>query len=455
MDLPDSDSSLRMVNMILMNFTGNITPGIVVTIITIGIMLICAALTSGAEVAYFSMHPAQLKEIKAKPSSSYKLILSQLESPKLLLATLLISNNLLNVGIVILSTFVSARLFDFTAYPILGFLIEVVAITFIILLFGEVIPKIWANQKQIAFAVIMAFPMQVLIRIFYPLSSLLMLTTKVVDKKLSGTSLNISMSDLSEAIDFTVDKGTPAEETKILKGIVEFSDIEAREIMKSRLDVVAVDASIPLSRLFAVVVDSGYSRIPVFADSLDHIRGILYVKDLLPHLSKDDQFGWNILLRPPFFVPLNKKINDLLKEFQEKKIHLAIVVDEYGGTSGIVTMEDIIEEIIGEITDEFDTPEDAVAFRKLDANNFIFEGKTSIIDFCKVAGIDDEIFDEVKGDSDSLAGIILELTGEIPEKGREVVFRNFRFQIISVDHRRIKQVKVTLPGTANNNEDVT
>jgi gliding motility-associated protein GldE len=301
----------------------------------------------------------------------------------------------------------------------------------------------------------MAFPMQVLIRIFYPLSSLLMLTTKVVDKKLSGTSLNISMSDLSEAIDFTVDKGTPAEETKILKGIVEFSDIEAREIMKSRLDVVAVDASIPLSRLFAVVVDSGYSRIPVFADSLDHIRGILYVKDLLPHLSKDDQFGWNILLRPPFFVPLNKKINDLLKEFQEKKIHLAIVVDEYGGTSGIVTMEDIIEEIIGEITDEFDTPEDAVAFRKLDANNFIFEGKTSIIDFCKVAGIDDEIFDEVKGDSDSLAGIILELTGEIPEKGREVVFRNFRFQIISVDHRRIKQVKVTLPGTANNNEDVT
>lgn len=455
MDLPDSDPYLWLVNFFVLNYTGAFTPGIIVAVIVIGILLVCAALTSGAEVAFFSMQPVHLKDLKSKPTSVNKLILAHIESSKRLLATLLISNNLINVGIVILSTFVSQRLFDFSKIPVLGFLIQVVVITFIILLFGEIIPKIWANQKPIAFAIIMARPLTVLMKLFYPLSTLLMLTTKAVDKKLSGTTLNISMSDLSEAIDITVDKGTPAEETKILKGIVEFSDIEVREIMRSRMDVVAVDTDIPFSRLLTIVIDSGYSRIPAFEENLDNIKGTLYVKDLLPHLDKKDPFEWKELLRPSFFVPLNKKINDLLKEFQEKKIHLAVVVDEYGGTSGIVTMEDIIEEIIGEITDEFDTPEDAVGYRKLDAHNYIFEGKTSIIDFCKVAGIDDEIFDEIKGDSDSLAGIILELTGELPEKGREIAFRNFRFQIISVDNRRIKQVKVTLPDTAQRHEENT
>lgn len=445
MDVPDSDPLLWLVNLILLNFTGIFTPGIFIAFLIIIALLLCSALISGAEVAYFSLHPAQLKDIKSKQTSTSKLILSLLESPKRLLATLLISNNFVNVGVVILSSWVTSRLFDMADYPLLGFLIQVVAITLILVLFGEIIPKIWATHKQIVFASLMARPLQVLNKIFYPLSSMLMLTTRVVDKKLAGTSLNISMSDLSEAIDITVDKGTPAEETKILKSIVEFSDIEVREIMKSRVDVIAVDTAIPFSGLLKIVVDSGYSRIPAFTDTLDNIKGTLYVKDLLPHLGKDDNFDWKELLRPSFFVPLNKKINDLLKEFQEKKIHLAVVVDEYGGTSGIVTMEDIIEEIIGEITDEFDTPEDAVGYLKLDAANYVFEGKTSIIDFCKVMGIDDEIFDEIKGDSDSLAGIILELLGEIPEKETEVAYKNFRFKIMSVDKRRIKQVKVTLP----------
>jgi gliding motility-associated protein GldE len=445
LDVPDSDPLLLLVNLILLNVTGGFTPGIFIAFLIIIALLLCSALISGSEVAYFSLHPAQLKEIKSKQTSAGRLILSLLESPKRLLATLLISNNFVNVGVVILSSWLTSRLFDLEKHPVLGFLIQVVAITFVLVLFGEIIPKIWANHKQIAVASLMARPLKFLSKIFYPLSSMLIMTTRVVDKKLAGTSLNISMSDLSEAIDITFDKSTPAEETKILKSIVEFSDIEVREIMKSRVDVVAVETDIPFGMLLTVVVDSGYSRIPAYADTLDNIKGTLYVKDLLPHLGKDDKFDWKELLRPSFFVPLNKKINDLLKEFQEKKIHLAIVVDEYGGTSGIVTMEDIIEEIIGEITDEFDTPEDEVGYRKLDDTSYIFEGKTSIIDFCKVMDIDDEMFDEIKGDSDSLAGIILELLGEIPEKETEVTYKNFRFKIISVDKRRIKQVKVTLP----------
>jgi putative hemolysin len=447
LELPDSDPDIQLVSIILNTFTGEISPGIIFSLIFILLLLVCSALISGAEIAYFSLNPTHLKEIKSRESSINKLILSHLKIPKRLLATILISNNFVNVGIVILSTFVSSHLFDFTTTPLLGFLIEVVVITFILLLFGEIMPKIYANQKQIEFASLMSRPLKVLIWIFYPLSSLLMATTKVVDNKLASQGQNLSMSDLSDAIDLTTDKGSPPEETKILKGIVRFSDIEVSEVMRSRMDVVAVDTALPFNKVIEIVVESGYSRIPAYEESFDNIKGVLYVKDLLPYLNSDDHFDWNTLLRPSFFVPENKKINDLLQEFQEKKIHLAIVVDEYGGTSGIVTMEDIIEEIIGEITDEFDTPEDGIGYKKLDDNSYIFEGKTSINDFCKVTGYDDDIFDEVKGDADSLAGVILELLGEIPEKGKDIPYRNFGFKIISVDKRRIKQIKVTLNET--------
>ena len=445
MEEPDSDPHLWLINIALNIFTGNFSLEIIFSLLVIITLLFFSALISGSEIAFFSLNPAQLKVISSDETKTNKLILSLLKIPKRLLATILIANNFINVGIVILSAFVSSLLFDFTNFPILGFVIQVVVITTLLLLFGEIMPKIYANQKPVVFASAMVRPLNFLIKLFYPLSSLLVRTTLVVDKKLAKKSQDISMSEISEAIDITVDDDAPEDETKILKGIVKFSDIEVKEIMKSRMDVIAVDSETAFRDLFKIVVDSGYSRIPVFNETLDNIPGILYVKDLLPHLDKKDGFNWIELIRPAFFVPENKKINDLLQEFQEKKIHLAIVVDEYGGTSGIVTLEDIIEEIVGEITDEFDSPEDEVEYKKIDDNNYIFEGKTSINDFCKLVGIeDDDIFDEVKGESDSLAGVILELQGEIPEKNSMITYRNFDFKILTVDQRRIKKVKVTI-----------
>jgi len=449
---PDSDPHLWLFNILLNSFTGNITPEIILSLFIILLLLFCSALISGSEVAFFSLNPAQLKDIRLKNTKTNRLILNHLDIPKRLLATILITNNFVNVGIVILSAYVSGQLFDFSNFPVLGFIIEVVVITGFLLLFGEIMPKIYANHKPVSFASIMARPLNLLIKMFYPFSSLLVRTTRFVDKKLASTSHDISMSEIYEAIDITVDEETSEEETKILKGIVKFSDIEVTEIMKSRMDVISVDSEISFKKLIEIVVDSGYSRIPVFTETFDNVKGILYVKDLLPHLTKKVEFNWVDLLRPAFFVPENKKINDLLQEFQEKKIHMAIVVDEYGGTSGIVTLEDIIEEIIGEITDEFDTPEDEIGYRKINPNTYIFEAKTSINDFCKITGYDDNIFDEIKGDSDSLAGIILEQLGEIPDKGTTFSYRNFDFIILTVDKRRIKQVKIIINKAGNEEE---
>lgn len=453
MEEPDSDPHLWLFNILLNSFNGNISPEIILSLFIILLLLICSALISGSEVAFFSLNPAQLKDIRSKNTKTNRLILSHLDIPKRLLATILITNNFVNVGIVILSAYVSDQLFDFSHFPVIGFIIEVAVITSFLLLFGEVMPKIYANHKPVSFASIMSRPLNFLIKLFYPFSSLLVRTTRLIDKKLASTTHDISMSEISDAIDITADKDTPEEETKILKGIVKFSDIEVKEIMKSRMDVISVDSEISFRELIDIVVDSGYSRIPVFTETFDNVSGILYVKDLLPHLTKKAEFNWVDLLRPAFFVPENKKINDLLQEFQEKKIHLAIVVDEYGGTSGIVTLEDIIEEIIGEITDEFDTPEDEIRYRKINNNTYIFEAKTSINDFCKITGYDDNIFDEIKGDSDSLAGIILELLGEIPDKKTVVAFRNFEFTVLTVDKRRIKQVKVIIKESGNEEED--
>jgi len=442
---PGSDPYLCLVSILLNTNSGNISLGIIISFIVIFILLFFSAMISGSEVAFFSLDPPQLKDLESKKSKINKLILSLLDIPKRLLATILITNNFVNVAFVILGAFISGQFFDFTNFPILGFIIEVVVLTIILVLFGEIIPKIYANHNPVVFASFMARPLNVLIKVFYPFSSLLIRTTMVVDKKLANTNRDISMSELSDAIDITADDDAPEEETKILKGIVKFSDIEVKEIMKSRVDVVSIDTETPFDKLIETVVESGYSRIPVFTETFDSIKGILYVKDLLPHLGKKENFAWIKLLRPAFFVPENKKINDLLQEFQEKKIHLAIVVDEYGGTSGIITLEDIIEEIIGEITDEFDSPDDELEFNKIDDQNYIFEGKTSINDFCKIVGIeDDSIFDEIKGDSDSLAGVILELEGEIPEKDAKITYKNFDFLIHMVDKRRIQRIKVTI-----------
>jgi len=440
-----SDPYLCLVGIMLNSFSGNLSLGIIISFIVMVVLLFLSAMISGSEVAFFSMDPPQIKEIRSKKSNISKLILAHLDIPKRLLATILITNNFVNVAFVILGAYISGQLFNFADFQILGFILEVIVITIILVLFGEIVPKIYANHNPVVFASFMARPLNILIKIFYPFSSVLVKTTSVVDKKLANANRDISMSELSEAIDITADEDAPEEETKILKGIVKFSDIEVKEIMKSRVDVISIDSETPFDKLIEIVVESGYSRIPAYTETFDNIKGILYVKDLLPHLGKKENFDWLKLLRPAFFVPENKKINDLLQEFQEKKIHLAIVVDEYGGTSGIITLEDIIEEIVGEITDEYDSPDDEPDFKKIDDQNYIFEGKTSINDFCKIVGIeDDSIFDEIKGDSDSLAGVILELEGEIPEKNTKITYKNFDFYIRKVDKRRIQSIQVTI-----------
>ena len=453
MEDPDSDPHLYSFKILLSVLSGNMSAGLVIGIVVVFLLLFFSAMISGSEIAFFSFSPANLKQIRENETGTNKIILSLLDIPKRLLATILISNNFVNVGIVILSSYLISEIFNFTDFPVLGFIIEVVVITTFILLFGEIIPKIFAAQKPVLFATVMAKPLRFLAKLFYPLSILLVKFTSVIDKRIERKGVDVSMSDLSDAIDITADENMDEEDTKILKGIVRFTDIDVKEIMKSRVDVTALDTETSFKEVLKTIIDSGYSRIPVFEETFDNVKGVLYIKDLLPHLDEKDDYNWPALLRKPFFVPENKKINDLLKEFQDKKIHLAIVVDEYGGTSGIVTMEDILEEIVGEIADEFDAPEDEVDYEKIDDSTYLFEGKTSINDFCKIVGIDDDIFDEVKGESDSLAGLILELEGEIPEKGSNTTFKNFVFEVYTVDERRIKKIKVTINEIEEDEED--
>ena len=402
-------------------------------------------MASGAEVAFFSLGPNQLHELRLKEDKSDHAVLHLLEMPKRLLATLLISNNFFNIGIVIISTYVTNSLFDFGHFPYwLAFFIQVVVVTSLILLFGEVMPKVYATKNNLRFARFLAGPLQIGIRIFYPLSSILVRSTNLIDKRISRKAYNVSISELSDAIELTSGKNTPEEEKKILQGIVKFGDIEVKEIMKSRVDVTAVDIGTDFRELLKTIIDAGYSRIPAYEDSFDQVRGILYIKDLLPHLSREDDFDWRSLLRDALFIPENKKINDLLQEFQEKKIHMAIVVDEYGGTSGIVTLEDIIEEIVGEISDEHDEPISDFEYSKIDDNNYIFEGKTSLNDLYKILNIEDDLFDEVRGDADSLAGLLLELMEKMPEKDEKASYRQFTFTVKAVDKRRIKRVLITI-----------
>ncbi len=418
--------------------------GAAIGIIVMIFLLFCSAMISGSEIAFFSLKQSQLKKIQIKKTKTSVLIFKLLNAPKRLLATILISNNFVNVAIVILSTYITSELFNINDFPIIAFVIQVIVITSLILFFGEILPKIYANQNTEKFADFMVRPLVFLIKFFHPISSLLMRSTSVIDKKISKKKSNLSMKELSEAIDITADEETSEEETKILKGIVRFGDIEVREIMKARTDVTAVNSETKFNELLKLIKESGFSRIPVFKENFDQIIGILYIKDLLTHIGKNNDFDWNFLVRPAFFVPENKKINNLLKEIQEKKIHLAIVVDEYGGTSGIVTLEDVLEEIVGDISDEFDSIDDEKLFSKIDNNNYIFEGKITLIDLCKILKLDDSIFDEVKGDSDTLAGLILELEGKIPAKEEKIEFGIFTFNILAADKRRIKKIKLTI-----------
>lgn len=405
-------------------------------VILIGLIFL-SALFSGSEVAYFSLSPSDYKALQAKGKTSRAT--ANLSHPEQLLATLLVANNLVNVAIVILAAYLSASVFDFSQTPLFGFFFQTIIITFILLLFGEILPKILAANYSRRFAEVVASIIYSLIRFFKPLTNLLIRSSVVISRRIVSPQ-KISMDDLGDAIEITAEG--LADERQILEGIVSFASTIVSEIMKPRLDVVAVDVSTPYSKLREVVIESGYSRIPVYNDSFDDIKGILYVKDLIPHVDKDDTFHWQNLIRPPYYVPESKKINDLLSEFQQKHIHMAIVVDEYGGTSGIVTLEDILEEIVGEISDESDDEE--ALYSKIDDQNYIFEAKVMLNDFCKIVGCDDDVFDDIRGEAETIAGLILESTGQIPKPNEVIKCKQFTFTIDAVDNRRIKRVKVNI-----------
>ncbi len=414
---------------------------ILVGLLIILILLLASALISGSEVAFFALGPKGKEEIEFKNGRIPRAAKELLSHPDRLLATVLITNNFVNVGIVILSTWVTNEIVDFSSSPALGFVIQTVLITFFILLIGEIIPKVYASRYSVRFALFMSMPLKTLELLFRSFSKILISTTSIVQKRIKDPKANISMDELSHALELTGEE--LVEDEKILKGIVKFGNIDVKEIMKSRVDIVAVDIRTRFKDLLNTLLDSGYSRIPIFIDDLDSIKGILFIKDLLPHFHKSDTFRWQSLIRPPYFVPVNKKINDLLEEFQKNKIHLAIVVDEYGGTSGLLTMEDILEEIVGEISDESD--EDELLFTRLNKQEYVFEAKVLLNDFNKILELEDDLFDSVKGEAETLAGLILELKGEMPGKDEVIKFNGFIFKVLEVDQRRIAQVKVSLP----------
>lgn len=400
------------------------------------LLLFFSALISGSEVAFFSLSPRQVTQLHEKKSNNNSRILRLLGIPERLLATILIANNFVNVGIVILSSFITTGLLDFSSAPTLGFFVQVIVITFLLLLFGEIIPKVYATQYAVRFASSMASPLILLEKIFHPFASILIRSTSIVNRRISPKQ-NISMNDLSQALELTTDEST--QEKEILEGIVKFGNINVEEIMQSRVDSVAIDIHVTFSKLKAVIIESGYSRIPVYEKTFDNIRGILYVKDLLPHVHKPNTFRWQTLIRPPYYVPETKKINDLLEEFQTKKMHMAIVIDEYGGTSGLVTLEDILEEIVGDISDEMD--EERITYTLEPDGSYLFEGKTLLNDFFKIVEADEKAFESIKGDAETLAGLILEIKGAIPKKKEEFKFKNYTFTIEAVDKRRIKKIR--------------
>jgi len=404
------------------------------------LLLIGSALMSGSEVAFFSFRPDDIENLKTNKDKKSKTVLNLYNNPEKLLSTVLVANNTINIAIVLLAAFLSSRIFDFSSEPVLGFITNVVVITFLLLFFGEVMPKVYASRNHVSLALFMAYPLTLLEKLFQPVTSLLILSSSFVKKRTMTRRSNLSMDDLSDALELTSEDFT--EDEKILKGIVNFGNTNVSAIMCSRIDVTAIDIKSGFDKIVPVIINSGFSRIPVYSGSFDNVKGILYAKDVLPYTNNPGSFKWQALLRPPYFVPETKKINDLLKEFQTKKIHMAVVIDEYGGTSGIVTLEDILEEIVGEITDESD--DDQILFRKLDEKTYIFEAKILLNDFCKVVGVEEDLLEDVRGESETLAGLILELTGEIPQKDQIIKYRNFIFRIESADRRRIKEIRVEI-----------
>ena len=410
-------------------------------ILAIVILLACSAFISGSEVALFSLSQKDIDDISNEDYNSGTLISKLLEKPKRLLATILVANNFVNIAVVILFSSISGRLFNSIESTVLRFTVEVVLVTFFLLLFGEVLPKIYANRNNMVFARKVAIPISILNNILSPISVPMRNGILFIEKKLNVQKGNFSVDQLSQALELTSQSDTTDGEQKILEGIVTFGNTEVRQVMSPRIDVFALNIEETFAQVMPKIVEKGYSRIPVYKENIDQIEGILFIKDLIPHIDSED-FDWTKLLRQPFFVPENKKLDDLLKDFQGMKSHLAVVVDEYGGTSGIISLEDVLEEIVGDISDEFD--DEDLIYSQIDDKNFLFEGKISLKDFYRILDVDENEFESKKGEAETLAGFLLEISGNFPKKRQKITFHNLIFTIENVDKRRIKQIKVTL-----------
>lgn len=438
----DPDPYQSSILLLQITESGGFNYPVLINAVTLVVLLLASAFISGSEVAFFSLTPSDLQNLNDDKSNGGDNVTQLIEKPRKLLATILIGNNFVNIAIVLLSTILSSQLFDFSDNPLMGFLLNVVGITFLLLLFGEVLPKVYASRNALKFSMRMAMPISIMEKLFNPLSELLMQTSKIVEKRLKKKTTNISVEDLSTALDITENEEEKHRDKKILKRIINFGNTEVTQIMKPRVDVMALEIEQPFSEVLKLILDNGYSRIPVYRENFDQVAGLLYIKDLIPHLEEGDGFKWQDLIRPAFFVPESKKLDDLLREFQIKKVHMAIVVDEYGGASGIVTMEDVLEEILGDISDEFD--DEDVIYSKLDDNNYVFEGKILLKDFYRIINIEGEEFEIKKGEAETLAGFVLEISGRIPNKNDKIQFANYTITVESVDKRRIKRIKVTI-----------
>ena len=407
------------------------------------VLLVCSALISGAEVAFFSLQLKSLEDQDQSSDLALRRVITLLKKPKRLLATILVANNFINIAIVLVFAVLSDSFLVEVENPILMLIIEVGIITSLILIFGEILPKVYANRNALQFSKQMSFIISILDRyllfwITYPMSK----TTIFLEKRLGDQKNQFSVDKLSQALELTGDQETTSDEQRILEGIVNFGNTDTREVMCPRMDMFALSYELTIEEILPIILEQGFSRIPVFQEKKDNIKGILYTKDLLPNLDNPN-FAWQDVLKPPIYVPENKKLDDLLKEFQKKKIHLAIVVDEYGGTSGLITLEDIMEEIVGDISDEFD--EESLSYSKLDEKTYVFEAKISLKDFFKVIHLEEtEIFESVKGDSETLAGLLLEISKRFPKKGQKIRFEGYVFTVEEIDQLRIKQVKVLL-----------
>lgn len=415
---------------------------LIVAALLICVLLIASALISGSEVAFFSLSNSDKETLQNEKSATAYRILHLHAKPEKLLGTILVANNFVNIAIVVLSSYIVANAFDFSGLPDwLIFGIQVVTVTFLLLLLGEVVPKVYATTYGMRLCRLMALPLSIADVLFRPITTILIRSTSFINKRVRKRSAGYSANHLEQALELTRDEQTTPGEERILKGIVRFGNTDVKQIMTPRTEVVAFGIDTPFVQLLQGLLEQGYSRVPIYHQTIDKVKGVLYLKDLLPY-ADDSAFNWQSLMRKAYFVPENKKLDDLLREFQSRKTHMAVVVDEYGGTSGIVTLEDVIEEIVGDITDDFDDEE--VFYSRLDDSNFVFEGKTPLVDIYKVLNINGDNFEEAKGESDTLAGFIIELTGRIPSKNEKVRFDNYTFTVEAADKRRVKRVKLTI-----------